>query len=87
MEVFEEESDVHIATRSPPNLEAEGDSSLAVEPLGRRRISRVVVEHNDNLETFYDFNDMSNPLHEGDTSGNDVFFDNDSFWSGSITWY
>ena len=87
MEVFKDESDVYIETLSSQNLEGEGDLSLAVEPLGRRRISRVVVEHNDNLETFYDFNDLSNPLHEGDASGNDVFFDNDSFWSGSITWY
>eukprot|EP00956_Cyclotella_meneghiniana_P018233 scaffold30235_cov67-Cyclotella_meneghiniana.AAC.1 len=61
-----------------------------VEPsCERRRISRVVVEHNDNLETFYDFNDLVNPPHQGAGSAgkDDVFFDNDSFWSGSITWY
>ncbi|KAL3786749.1 hypothetical protein HJC23_005312 [Cyclotella cryptica] len=87
MEVSDEESDVQIVTEAPSNQEADGESSVPVEPLGRRRISRVVVEHNDNLETFYDFNDLSNPLHEREASGNDVFFDNDSFWSGSITWY
>jgi len=54
----------------------------------RRRISRVVVEHNDNLSTFYDFDDLNSySLPKGGASMNDVFFDNDSFWSGSITWY
>jgi len=40
---------------------------------GRHHISRVVVLHNDKIKTF----------------GNqaDDCFDNDSFWSGSITWY
>eukprot|EP00584_Thalassiosira_punctigera_P015622 CAMPEP_0172550174 /NCGR_PEP_ID=MMETSP1067-20121228/26311_1 /TAXON_ID=265564 ORGANISM="Thalassiosira punctigera, Strain Tpunct2005C2" /NCGR_SAMPLE_ID=MMETSP1067 /ASSEMBLY_ACC=CAM_ASM_000444 /LENGTH=217 /DNA_ID=CAMNT_0013337675 /DNA_START=44 /DNA_END=694 /DNA_ORIENTATION=+ len=53
----------------------------------RRRISRVVVEHNDSLATFYDFDDLSPySLENGGASMNDVFFDNDSFWSGSITW-
>lgn len=42
------------------------------------RISRVVVLHNDILETFVD--------HQKETNI-DGFFDNDSFWSGSITWY
>eukprot|EP00527_Entomoneis_sp_CCMP2396_P000741 CAMPEP_0198154576 /NCGR_PEP_ID=MMETSP1443-20131203/68664_1 /TAXON_ID=186043 /ORGANISM="Entomoneis sp., Strain CCMP2396" /LENGTH=203 /DNA_ID=CAMNT_0043821257 /DNA_START=1142 /DNA_END=1753 /DNA_ORIENTATION=- len=42
------------------------------------RISRVVVLHDNKLETFVD--------HTKD-SGIDGFFDNDSFWSGSITWY
>lgn len=42
------------------------------------RISRVVVMHNDKLETFVDHNK------ESEVEG---FFDNDSFWSGSITWY
>lgn len=39
------------------------------------RISRVVVLHNDKLETFMD------------EANADDSFDNDSFWSGSITWY
>ena len=42
------------------------------------RISRVVVLHNDKLETFVDHQKEANV---------DGFFDNDSFWSGSITWY
>jgi hypothetical protein len=87
MEVHEEEGGLHVLTLNPPNQQAEGESFLAVEPSGRRRISRVVVEHNDNLETFYDFSDLANPIHKGDAAVNDVFFDNDSFWSGSITWY
>lgn len=59
------------------------------ESSGRRRISRVVVEHNDSLETFYDINDFTSysPPHNGGSSMNEAFFDNDSFWSGSITWY
>jgi hypothetical protein len=44
------------------------------------RISRVVVLHNDKLETFVD----QNKEKDVDVDG---FFDNDSFWSGSITWY
>ncbi|KAL7477151.1 hypothetical protein ACHAW6_002964 [Cyclotella cf. meneghiniana] len=87
MEVFEEEGGLQIVTPNPTNQEVDGESSAAVEPSGRRRISRVVVEHNDNLETFYDFSDLSNSIDMGEASGNDVFFDNDSFWSGSITWY
>jgi len=43
------------------------------------RISRVVVLHDNKLETFVD---------ESKADANvDGFFDNDSFWSGSITWY
>ncbi|KAI2510634.1 hypothetical protein MHU86_3745 [Fragilaria crotonensis] len=47
--------------------------------VGRHDISRVVVLHNDKIETF------GNP--EQSISNPDDFFDNDSFWSGSITWY
>ena len=47
--------------------------------LGRHNISRVVVLHNDKIETFGDTG-LSNSVP-------DDFFDNDSFWSGSITWY
>jgi hypothetical protein len=57
------------------------------EGSSRRRISRVVVEHEDNLETFFDMDDPSSYSIKGGASENDVFFDNDSFWSGSITWY
>lgn len=68
------------------------DSSSDKEPPssegGRRRISRVVVEHQDSFETFYDLNDLSSySVQDGGASMDDVFFDNDSFWSGSITWY
>jgi len=42
------------------------------------KISRVVVLHNDKLETFVDQNKDAEV---------DGFFDNDSFWSGSITWF
>lgn len=45
----------------------------------RHHISRVVVLHNDKIETF------CNP--ESSRSNIDDFFDNDCFWSGSITWY
>jgi hypothetical protein len=84
-----EESDVQTVTQDPSfYVEAEGGTlaSTVEPPVDRRRISRVVVEHNDSFETFYDLNDL-NPLHKGEAAGNDVFFDNDSFWSGSITWY
>jgi hypothetical protein len=47
---------------------------------GRHHISRVVVLHNDKIETF------GNPEHQSQSNPDD-FFDNDSFWSGSITWY
>jgi hypothetical protein len=50
----------------------------------RHRISRVVVLHNDKLETFFN-EDACVCLKE--TAPGDDFFDNDSFWSGSITWY
>lgn len=89
VEVSEEEGDVQIVTEDPFYAEAGGvPFASTVEPsCDRRRISRVVVEHNDSFETFYDFNDLANTLHKGGAASNDAFFDNDSFWSGSITWY
>ena len=54
-------------------------SSSCSQPTGRHSISRVVVLHNDKLKTFY-----TPPSPQSCT---DDFFDNDSFWSGSITWY
>lgn len=49
----------------------------------RHRISRVVVLHNDKLETFLNpEKDVSKETPQGDD-----FFDSDSFWSGSITWF
>eukprot|EP00569_Conticribra_weissflogii_P006134 CAMPEP_0171333506 /NCGR_PEP_ID=MMETSP0878-20121228/4052_1 /TAXON_ID=67004 /ORGANISM="Thalassiosira weissflogii, Strain CCMP1336" /LENGTH=227 /DNA_ID=CAMNT_0011834453 /DNA_START=71 /DNA_END=751 /DNA_ORIENTATION=+ len=63
------------------------DHPLSSEKSTRHRISRVVVEHNNSLETFYDFNSFAYSFQkEGDSSSSEVFFDNDSFWSGSITW-
>jgi len=59
---------------------------------GGHRISRVVVMHQDTLETFVD-KDMAVlqapiSLGVGDvTAASDDFFDNDRFWSGQITWY
>lgn len=51
-------------------------TALALSQSSRHKISRVVVLHNDKLETFFD----KDPCQSD-------FFDNDSFWSGSITWY
>lgn len=56
------------------------------ENCGRRRISRVVVDHNDSLETFYDSGSLS-ASSSSSSSANDVFFDNDNFWNGSLTWF
>ena len=54
----------------------------------RRRISRIVVNPKKSSEggSFYD-NFPSYILENDDENDNDVNFDNDSFWSGSITWY
>jgi hypothetical protein len=54
-------------------------ASSCTQPAGRHSISRVVVLHNDKLETFF--------TPPSPQKRSDVFFDNDSFWSGSITWY
>lgn len=65
------------------------DESVAC---GGHRISRVVVMHEDTLETFVD-KDMALQqapisLGVGDvTAASDDFFDTDRFWSGQITWY
>lgn len=73
------------------NFDNEELSSLIAttsnSPSGRHGISRVVVMHNDRLETFFNPNEaLSIPKEE--TVGSEVdFFDNDSFWSGSLTWY
>jgi hypothetical protein len=58
---------------------------------GRHRISRVVVLHNDKLETFFSTDKAAEKAVKcrkiEDTEAGDDFFDNDSFWSGSITWF
>ena len=58
------------------------DLAALVSPTGSQayRISRVVVLHDNKLETFVD-------EHKAAEANVDDFFDNDSFWSGSITWY
>jgi len=57
----------------------------------RHRISRVVVLHQDNLETFVDQDSPIKTHSVTDTEYSKTakvdFFDIDSFWSGSITWY
>jgi len=69
---------------------------------GRHRISRVCVVYNDKLETFcnpadFESNGATQKLatpfstqNSNCTKNGDIpsdFFDNDSFWSGSLTWY
>jgi len=51
----------------------------------RRRISRVIIEHDNKQETFFQFPETPRAA----TSSPDApsFFDNDSFWTGSLTWY
>jgi hypothetical protein len=62
------------------------DEHAATQPSAvRHRISRVVILHNDKLETF--FNPDHSPVEKKVEPSGDDFFDNDSFWSGSITWY
>jgi len=79
--------------------------SCSLEPIGKHRISRVVVMHKNTLETFVDqelsvtlnsqlgdFNSVNTSNHPNTTSSttktaSNDFFDNDSFWSGQITWY
>ena len=60
----------------------------------KHRISRVVVLHQDYQETFIDkeidstTTNLITKLHPGKCKmASDDFFDNDSFWSGQITWY
>jgi len=77
------------------------DNDIGVQPKkenskGRHQISRVVVLHNDTMETFYQSETQLSTLKDyssyclkglSQSSKSDDFFDNDSFWSGSITWY
>lgn len=64
------------------------DPSLVVSPpfRCRHRISRVIVTHHE-TETCYNYDDIRNLTAEETSYENSRFFDNDSFWSGSITWY
>eukprot|EP00339_Tiarina_fusa_P015456 CAMPEP_0117030848 /NCGR_PEP_ID=MMETSP0472-20121206/22234_1 /TAXON_ID=693140 ORGANISM="Tiarina fusus, Strain LIS" /NCGR_SAMPLE_ID=MMETSP0472 /ASSEMBLY_ACC=CAM_ASM_000603 /LENGTH=209 /DNA_ID=CAMNT_0004739039 /DNA_START=43 /DNA_END=669 /DNA_ORIENTATION=+ len=79
-------SDLSIDPDSFPVVGKDDLSKLVVSPTAdsgtRHRISRVVVLHNDRLETFVNPN---TPSVQKELEGCD-FFDNDSFWSGSLTW-
>lgn len=59
----------------------ENSSATSID---RHRISRVVVLHNDKLETFLN---PEQQQHYQESPQGDDFFDSDSFWSGSITWF
>lgn len=61
-------------------------TSSSCQPSSRHRISRVVVLHNDKLETFCHPGAVL-PKQPKEPAAVDDFFDNDSFWSGSLTWY
>lgn len=78
-------------------------ASTSANHNGRHRISRVCVVYNDKLETFCNPFDSLCPSsssssmtasfgsqHEEKNNNDNIpsdFFDNDSFWSGSLTWY
>lgn len=49
-----------------------------------RRISRVIIEHENKQETFFQFPETPR---SASSPPSPSFFDNDSFWSGSLTWY
>jgi hypothetical protein len=78
------ELDVDAETHPVDEEELSALFASSLQASGRHRISRVVVLHNDKLETF--LNHDAEVKHSK-TPVNDDFFDNDSFWSGSITWY
>eukprot|EP00978_Attheya_sp_CCMP212_P010033 scaffold24032_cov49-Attheya_sp.AAC.3 len=85
------ELDADPATQSKDETDELWSSDAYSSFGGRHRISRVVVMHNDTLKTFFDDDMMMTPLpkeipQKGAPEGMD-FFDNDCFWSGSITWY
>jgi len=80
----------------PPPVASSNGSFSASGGGGRHRISRVVVLHKDKLETFFNDPLDHRQARAGDDGGcetmapqgtGDAFFDNESFWSGSITWY
>ena len=56
---------------------------------GRHYISRVVILHDDKIETFRNPEEtpIVNPSCSVREKNSDDFFDNDSFWSGSLSWY
>jgi hypothetical protein len=80
------ELDVDPETHPVDEEELSALFSSSLQTSGRHRISRVVVLHNDKLETFLN-PDAEVPVESNKAPEGDDFFDNDSFWSGSITWY
>jgi len=84
----------NLSTDQDGNIDARNVqcTSLQNDKGNRHRISRVIVTHDDISETFYD--KCSTPYPKNCASeqigrgvDDDDFFDKDSFWSGSITWY
>jgi hypothetical protein len=75
-----------LAVDDEQSLKLLSFSSATSNKASRHCISRVVVLHNDKFETFFHPEAIGVPSQK-DTSTADDFFDNDSFWSGSITWY
>lgn len=62
---------------SPSCIATATEQEEEEESSQRHSISRVVIRYENQLQAFSD-------------TGNDnmnAFFDNDSFWSGSLTWY
>lgn len=55
-----------------------------IQPAPCRRISYVVVTHNEKHETFLNLDDSK---FQKDASADDNFFDSDSFWRGDIVWH
>ncbi|KAG7366187.1 hypothetical protein IV203_028857 [Nitzschia inconspicua] len=102
------------ATVTSPHSSAGSKNTPLSSPLSssRHHISRVVVLHNDKLETFFHQGDEEGEEKNEDdllaslvspsvspeplsstvpfaptSSSSDDFFDSDSFWTGSLTWY
>lgn len=81
------ELDVDPATQAANEEQLSGLFDTSEPMQGRHGISRVVVLHNDKIETFCGPEPCMNSSDSPVPTGCDDFFDNDSFWSGSITWY
>ena len=83
------ELDVDPAT-APDNIEELSNLFATTdEASGRHFISRVVILHEDKIETFRNPEDAlkTDSVSTVTEQNSDDFFDNDSFWSGSLTWY
>lgn len=66
-------------TRNGGGSRCDGNGNRCV-----RRISRVIIEHDNKQETFFQFPETPR---SASSPPSPSFFDNDSFWSGSLTWY